>query len=107
VTGFVHRENTVQAFFILSQWSYSMSSPAKPWGHLPRRAQPLLYSLLMSMFMACAMSCVLTAVNTGIDGNFLQRWLRAFIVAWPFAFMFVQIFVPLTRRILSRIEFYP
>jgi hypothetical protein len=83
-----------------------LMSTEKPWFRLPRRSQGLLFAIFMSMFMAFCMSGVLTAVNTGIGGNFFIRWAHAFSVAWPVALPLIHIFVPLTRKILSRIEFY-
>lgn len=71
---------------------------------VPKRFEPVVFSLLLSWFMTFVVSGISTLLAVGVgDPGFLPLWLKAWISSWIVAFPALLLVAPFVRLILRRI----
>ncbi|MCG2583834.1 DUF2798 domain-containing protein [Massilia sp. TS11] len=68
---------------------------------IPKKFEPLLFSLILSGMMSLLVSGVTTWRVGGLHPAFLQQWLQAWLTAWTLAFPAVTVLAPATRRLVA------
>ena len=67
---------------------------------LPRKFEPVLFSLILSGMMCFVVSGISTLRVTGLVPSFMGLWISAWLTAWLFAFPIAFLAPPLVRRIV-------
>lgn len=70
---------------------------------IPRRFEPVLFSLVVSGPMSLILSGVSTAATGGLPSGFAATWMKAWATAWLLAFAIVLLVGPLSRKLVQRL----
>lgn len=65
---------------------------------IPRKYEPLLFSLILSGLMSLLVSGISTFHAIGLATHFSKQWGSAWLTAWLFAFPAVLLITPLARK---------
>jgi hypothetical protein len=67
---------------------------------IPRKFEPVLFSLVLSGMMSFVVSGISTLRAAGPVPHFASLWMSAWLTAWLFAFPIAYLAPPLARRMV-------
>lgn len=70
---------------------------------LPKRVEPVAFSLLLSGMMSLMVSGLSTALAVGVHAGFAALWIKAWLPSWSVAFPTALVGAPTVRRFLRTV----
>lgn len=70
---------------------------------IPKKYEPLVFSLILSGAMSLLVSGIATVRTAGLAEHFVGLWVGAWLPAWLVALPAVMLIAPLTRKAVQRL----